>query len=648
MRSGPTRGNFFSIGYDVVSDQIIKAALQIEGIEKPLELAKNFNLAAEASKRVAAAVKTTESAVVSASAETYELSNNYKRLSADLTDSNNALDRKTAAAVEATRAQRLMASALSDTAPALDGAGKKTESLAEAKRRLAKEQYAVNSRVLEFGRAFQDVYQGGLAGGLNNIERLVGGAGKWAGILTAVGVLVYAFKDQFAEAAKAMGLFGDQMRDGAIPMVERLAARIKELEGKSIKVAADVTELDNAKKSLESLEAGLAAFKKMQRETTGAEAKDAGKAIGEQITEAEGGRAGVSKDLKSSLLKDLKKVDPEYIAAVKEYRDEIASLKRLSEMGTEDAVAALPLQRRRVADAVRRLNLVNQNTGKKAGAMAATLIENAESGTDSGREQLAGQLKAAGRGKLGEAVAGISVESLREDERVDRDLEESIEKMREAKKARTKRENQEAEQLNVEGKRVEDLAEERRQAEEKADKQIAKDMADQAQESRERRDDEAVALMSTSNIDENALIAAAMARANADRTGRVETINPRTMRREMVDPFAALSDDATMAARQQGVTQPNARGVGVQIAGQAFSQVDEIIEANRQGLAASGRGLDATTINQRAIAATLLAVQEANGRIEQVEARARELLGLAQDQVRIGRPNRGTNLRRGR
>lgn len=193
---------------------------------------KNVQAAAKATEAatydLAESLATVQVATTQVSAGTYELSDNYKRLSADLTESNKGLDRKTAAAVEATRAQKLMTSALNDTGVSAVKLGEKVETLAEKKRRLEKAQYAVNSRVLEFGRAFQDISQGGIAGGINNIERLVGGAGAWAGILTIAGTAVYLFKDQIVEFVDSLKLFNDKVgTEGMLGALEKVESRLK-------------------------------------------------------------------------------------------------------------------------------------------------------------------------------------------------------------------------------------------------------------------------------------------------------------------------------------------------------------------------------------------------------------------------------------
>jgi hypothetical protein len=75
-------------------------------------------------------------------------------------------------------------------------------------------------RILEAGRAVQDFAQGGVAGILNNIERLVGGSGALAGILTAVGVAAYIAYPFIKEWAEGLGALGDKFA----PTKERLDA----------------------------------------------------------------------------------------------------------------------------------------------------------------------------------------------------------------------------------------------------------------------------------------------------------------------------------------------------------------------------------------------------------------------------------------
>lgn len=121
-------------------------------------------------------------------------------------------ERAVAAAVERTSAERALARALEQGEAAQARAGGSLK--------------AMNSRILELGRATQDFAQGGFAGIVNNLERIVGGAGPAAAAVTVLGTAFLVAKPYIDEWYK--GLASNKR---AIPestdQIERLTESIK-------------------------------------------------------------------------------------------------------------------------------------------------------------------------------------------------------------------------------------------------------------------------------------------------------------------------------------------------------------------------------------------------------------------------------------
>jgi hypothetical protein len=420
----------------MVSDQTIKLALQLTGQEKLDQLAKGFDLAAEASKRTAAAVKTTDASVKASGPGVYELSNNYKRLSADLTDSNNALDRVVKKAVEATRSRELMRGMLEESATATT---RVDAALGRASAGLKKTGQDGSFAIVELSRGIQDFDADGLHGIANNVEGLtrsfgqlaVGGqslstvflspAGLISGI-TLVGTVAAVAGPKLVEFASGLAGVGDKMKDATIPLTERLAEKIKEISERKIKLAVDATELEGAEKRLSEMKAGLAEYEKNRKQTTGAKEQAAGKAVGGLIDEAAGARSGVQEDVRRSVLSEMTAGSATITAGMRKLAAEekrLADLKSLP-AGQAGRASGIATSTADVARLKNELGLARQTVLAEAEAKAGEIIAGGESGSAAGREALAGRLDKAGRGPLAAAVrnAAKQVEGEAQGERV--------------------------------------------------------------------------------------------------------------------------------------------------------------------------------------------------------------------------------------
>jgi hypothetical protein len=182
-------------------------------------------------------------------ADTFEvLDDKVSSFSIDTSKASTALDAQTAAAVEATRAQKVMARTL--------------EELNQKKATFGKLSRENQLRILEFGRATQDFAQGGLMGVINNIERLVGGGGVAAGLLTVLGTAILVGQPIWKEWFKTLEE-GKQKIPDLGTSIEGLTEKIKKNK--------DAIEDLKKQESLGAIE--MDRYKKLVQETKDAEAE---------------------------------------------------------------------------------------------------------------------------------------------------------------------------------------------------------------------------------------------------------------------------------------------------------------------------------------------------------------------------------------
>jgi DNA-binding PadR family transcriptional regulator len=162
------------------------------------------------------------------------------------------------------------------------------------------------------------------------------------------------------------------------------------------------------------------------------------------------------------------------------------------------------------------------------------------------------------------------------------------------------------------------------------------DQTDAAMAARKLRDQQVAELAANPllPIEELATQYAAQARAKGG------DFDPRTGRRTGQDPFVALSRDASAMVRQANpnLSPDQARDVGVQIAGQAFSQVDQAIQAVQQGAALSGQAVNSAGSNQRVLAMLAGVVQAQTARLNQIEQENAAMGMMLQDEAQRNAP----------
>jgi hypothetical protein len=147
-----------------------------------------------------------------------------------------ALDNAVEAAVEATRAQKLLRESL--------------ELTSAAQQKAAGSSKEMSMRILNLGRAAQDLAQGGLGGVINNIEGIVGGGGLAAGVLTGIGTAALLATPYIKEWWKTLQGAGDKIPESKDAIEKYTEAINKNKEAiKSLKEQSELTyaELDRYK-----------------------------------------------------------------------------------------------------------------------------------------------------------------------------------------------------------------------------------------------------------------------------------------------------------------------------------------------------------------------------------------------------------------
>jgi chromosome segregation ATPase len=143
-----------------------------------------------------------------------------------LTAEEKAMDRATQAAIRRTQVQNAMRQSLEETTITTQVATVATEAAGVSQVAMTGITRGMQMQVLNAGRAFQDLAQGGFAGVLNNIEGIVGGAGPAAAGLTVLGTAAFLaapyfkqlydettnFKLAIPEATDRLELFTEKIR----------------------------------------------------------------------------------------------------------------------------------------------------------------------------------------------------------------------------------------------------------------------------------------------------------------------------------------------------------------------------------------------------------------------------------------------------
>jgi hypothetical protein len=332
-------------------------------------------------------------------------------------------------------------------------ATKLEQSLDGSKSKLA----GVGQSLLQVGRVVQDFQAAGIRGILNNIEGLtlaVGGGAGFAGALTVLGVVFEVFKPQI------QGFFDSLMNTAPGLLSDRLVALKKQIEGleaKPIKLSADITELQNARKELQALEEARKAFEefgKLRAEPT----KKSGEEVQKALAEAPGGAGRVRDVLEKAAVAQAQANDQAVQVAEFEMED---AKRRIRENEEALKQRSLPAQAAQgfVEDIERQKKFINASEEKKNTALdlaaqrardeIGDLYKDAVAGDVARQRELQQKLREVGEGELAKQIRAVSPENIRA-----KQLEEEGGKLEE--EARKELAQAEKERAEADAKRIEE------------------------------------------------------------------------------------------------------------------------------------------------------------------------------------------------
>ncbi len=296
---------------------------------------------------------------------------------------------------------------------------------------------------LQTGRVVQDFAQGGIGGILNNIEgftQAIGLGPGAAGALTILGVAAFALKPYLRDVGEALGLFKKDAGETKTE-VEQLKMRLEELEKKPFKLTFDLDQIEEAEKRLADLRSAQAQYEANQRAKNTYE-RESGTAVKETLTESAEGLPALNKALRDQINAESMKAagQTEGMLAKAEAEErkakaDIAELQKLLE-GSK-SVEEQEAYRGQIGETIgRRDAAAERGSGLRrkfredAETATGDLTKRSFEGDVSAQRKLAERLRKSGRGGLAAGVDASSPESIRSNEQIEHDLEQSIERQR--------------------------------------------------------------------------------------------------------------------------------------------------------------------------------------------------------------------------
>jgi hypothetical protein len=345
-------------------------------------------------------------------------------------------------------------------------------------------------KILHVAHAFQDM-QYGFGAVLNNIPLVVQAFGGTAGLAGAVMVLGVTMDTLYNNRGKIISFFGDLTEKAADlrGSLERLEERIKELDGKKIKLAVDVLELENAKREVKEIRDALAEVERL-RKSQGYYAKQSGSAIEDIIAESTDekgkaiGSAEVERRLRVDMVRELSATSGPLAEASKKSAEAAQHLKELQDL--QEKNPALKGISSMIVEAGKTLEKANERErfarteidkeGGGADIQLGKILKDAKTG--SGAEQRAAQQKLAerlarvGLGDLAKGVQAATPENIQEMDEAEEEAERSVGRMKETRVDNKKKRDKFMKDLNQEAKGNLEIFEERKRL---ADKQAIED-----------------------------------------------------------------------------------------------------------------------------------------------------------------------------
>jgi hypothetical protein len=373
---------------------IAELLIKVGGIE---ELKK----AADALQRVGQAGK-------QAAVDTYDFADVYELVEVESVTATKSIDTTTASLTRA-------AVAADKTTTATKGVGQGTKGAGQGIQQLA---FAVQDFLSANGDLLQGLYR--VQNNLPVIAERFGLNAGLAGQISLVSLAVGTALPYIIEWGKQFFDFGE-VAQRAGDKVEGLKKQIKIIEEKPIKLGADLTELENARKELQALEDARKAFEefgKLRAEPV----KKSGEEVQKALAEAPGGAGRVHDALEKAAVAQAQANDQAVQAAEFEMED---AKRRIRENEEALKQRSLPAQAAQgfVEDIERQKKFINASEEKKNTALdlaaedakreIGKIYKGAVEGDVARQRELQQKLREVGEGELAKQIRAVSPENIR-------------------------------------------------------------------------------------------------------------------------------------------------------------------------------------------------------------------------------------------
>jgi hypothetical protein len=264
--------------------------------------------------------------------------------------------------------------------------------------------------MLETGRIFQDVVQGGIGGGLNNVERLASSLGLGmgaAGAAQALGVALFLLLPTIKDLIHQLGL-GQGQAETFAGWMKQLKERIDEFEKMPKLSLVDLAQLNEAKRILDDMKRGQAEAEAAKRKQSKAEHK-AGTEGMEALVESDMGLPEITARL-------IEQQTKKNLAGSESLRKAIAdqdAAREKVERGKKSLSFRVQAEgEAELANAQKAEQTTRTKAAQEAEAQVGGQIEQMREGAGPkqamARKNLTEGLRGIGQGKLAEQIAGIT------------------------------------------------------------------------------------------------------------------------------------------------------------------------------------------------------------------------------------------------
>lgn len=275
----------------------------------------------------------------------------------------------------------------------------------------------------------------------NNVQFAAAGFGL-AGVAVGVGVTAIASAIRNKDGILDMlGMVSDQTHTTTDDL-DFLNETVKKIGAKSTKLAIDYRDVDEAKAKIKELNEARAALEKI-RDLKGHYEKESGQAIEGMFAEQPEGSEKVVEALERKARAQMEATDPRLAEERKKAADQQASAKffeaRAASAGTpeqyEGAKAAAGAARAQATEAERAIGVLKEASDRRASGFVAEILKQATSGGGpkqaDAQKKLAAMLKDVGKVGLGEGVEAAGPVQQQENDRVEQEFDDALDKMKE-------------------------------------------------------------------------------------------------------------------------------------------------------------------------------------------------------------------------